>query len=734
MQEPTPYGAWSSPISARGVAEGARRIDDLAAAGDCVCWIERRPDQGGRNVLVCRGADGATETLTPAGYDVRSRVHEYGGGAFCLLASAPSASGAPPRSGAPELPHAFVNFNDQRVYLAAGGPPIPLTPADGAHYADLTPDPHRRRLIAVQERPDPEGGEEIAAVVAIPLPASAPDPAAAAPADPPPPTELVSGADFYSSPRLSPDGSKLAWLSWNHPDMPWDATELRLADLDERGRPVAPRLVVGGDAAAPEAVQQPGFDAHGRLTFVSDRSGWWNLYRLDPAWTAASASSAPGNAGILPACGAQRRPPPRIHPLHPRDSEFGMPPWLFGMSTYAHTASGIVAACCDQGVWSLLFLPAAATADTDPADPTANAAPPQPVSIPSPYTSISWLRPVDGATPTDTVLFLGAAPDRPAELVRLSLTAAGSANPEAAEPEPPRRGVLATTGPAPDPRYLSRGGPLEFPSAGGRRAFAFFYPPKNDDAQAPDGARPPLIVKSHGGPTSAAEHVYDPGVQYWTSRGFAVADVNYGGSTGHGRAYRESLRDRWGIVDVEDCAAAAEALAARGEVDARQLLIRGGSAGGYTTLAALAFRDTFAAGASHYGVADLAALARDTHKFESRYLDRLVGPYPERSDLYDERSPLSARDGFSCPVIFFQGAEDRIVPPNQAESMVEALRAKGVPVAYLLFEGEQHGFRQAANIVRALEAELSFYGQVLGFEPAGGVERVEILGGRAVPE
>ncbi len=690
-REPTPYGAWTSPISARGVAEGARRIDDIAAAGDCVCWIERRPDEGGRNVLVCRRPNGATETLTPAGYDVRSRVHEYGGGAFCLLAAAPAA-------------HAFVNFQDQRVYLAGAGPPIPLTPADGAHYADLTPDPHRRRLIAVQERPDPAGGEEIAALVAIPLPAAAPAPDSPAPdrsTDPQPPTELVSGADFYSSPRLSPDGSKLAWLSWNHPDMPWDATELRLADLDESGLPVAPRLVAGGDAAAPEAVQQPSFDAHGRLTFVSDRSGWWNLYRLDSPAT------------------------PRIHPLCPRDAEFGIPPWLFGMSTYAHTATGIVAACCDEGVWSVLFLPAAATGPVAAA--ATAAAPPQPLPIPAPYTSISWLR--AGAAPTNAAVFLGAAPDRHAELVRLRLpggaadSAAGATNPEAPELE-----VLATTGPAPDPRYLSAGRPIDFPSAAGRRAFAFFYPPKNDDEQAPLGAKPPLIVKSHGGPTSAAEHVYDTGVQYWTSRGFAVVDVNYGGSTGHGRAYRESLRDRWGIVDVEDCAAATEALAARGEVDERQLVIRGGSAGGYTTLAALAFRDTFAAGASHYGVADLAALARDTHKFESRYLDRLVGPYPERSDLYEERSPLSTRDGFSCPVIFFQGAEDRIVPPNQAESMVEALRAKGVPVAYLLFAGEQHGFRRAENIVRALEAELSFYGQVLGFEPAGGVEPVALLG------
>ena len=307
-----------------------------------------------------------------------------------------------------------------------------------------------------------------------------------------------------------------------------------------------------------------------------------------------------------------------------------------------------------------------------------------------------------------------AAPDRPAEVVRLRLSRSDASDAAATEPQ---LDVLTTTGPPPDPRYLSTGRPIDFPSSAGRRAFAFFYPPKNDDVRAPEGSRPPLIVKSHGGPTSAAEHVYDPGVQFWTSRGFAVVDVNYGGSTGYGRAYRESLRDRWGIVDVEDCAAAAEALAARGEADPGKLLIRGGSAGGYTTLAALAFRDTFAAGASHYGVADLAALARDTHKFESRYLDRLVGPYPERADLYRERSPLEARDRFSCPVIFFQGDEDRIVPPNQAEAMVEALRAKGLRVDYHLFEGEQHGFRRAGNIVRALEAELHFYREVLVTPP-----------------
>ena len=687
----TPYGAWPSPISARSVAEGARRIDDLAAAGDFVCWLERRPEEGGRNVLVCRNPEGGTRTLTPDGFDVRSRVHEYGGGAFLLL------------PGAPELaPHAFVNFSDQRAYLATAAGTVPLTPADGARYADLVLDPHRHRLLAVQERPASSGGEETAALVAIPLPADLFGASAPAATEPPQPTELVSGADFFSSPRLSPDGSRLAWLSWNHPDMPWDATALRLADLDENGLPQAARLVAGGDPERPEAVQQPSFDAQGRLVFISDRSGWWNLYR----WARG---------------GSEDR---RTRSLCPRDAEFGVPPWLFGMSTCAHVPGGIVAACCERGVWGLLFLPD---------EPVA-----EPIPIPTPYTSITWLRsaaahwvrgssdplPPEAAgesrrppgrlrSSLATVVFLGAAPDRPAEVVRLRLSRS-----DAAEPVPePQLDVLATTGPTPDPRYLSTGRPIDFPSAEGRRAFAFFYPPKNDDAQAPENARPPLIVKSHGGPTSAAEHVYDPGVQFWTSRGFAVVDVNYGGSTGYGRAYRESLRDRWGIVDVEDCAAAAEALAARGEADPGKLLIRGGSAGGYTTLAALAFRDTFAAGASHYGVADLAALARDTHKFESRYLDRLVGPYPERADLYRERSPLEARDRFSCPVIFFQGDEDRIVPPSQAEAMVEALRAKGVRVDYHLFEGEQHGFRRAENIVRALEAELHFYREVLAITP-----------------
>ncbi len=669
---------------------------------DAVCWLERRPDEGGRSVLVRRTPGGGSCVLTPDGFNVRSRVHEYGGAAFCLLAAAGSTGdepsgrsasvGAPRRSESEPPAHAFANFGDQRVYLAVGGAVVPLTPDDGARYADLVFDPGRQRLLAVQERPA-AGSEETAALVAIPLPSNPPDGhGGPATAEPPPPTELVSGADFFSSPRLSPDGGRLAWLSWNHPDMPWDATELRLADLDDAGLPHGPRIVAGGDPDRPEAVQQPGFDADGRLTFVSDRTGWWNILRVD------------GEPG-----------PANAHPVCLRKAEFGVPPWLFGMSTYVHMPGGILAACCEQGIWSLVFLPAEARTT-------------EPVPVPTPYTSIAWLRAAaagpagqDAATRAEqrdrrrdrqggTAVFLGAAPDRPAEVVRLRLMDNGE----------PELDILTSTGPPPDPRYLSVGRPIEFASAGGRRAHAFFYPPKNENARPPAGASPPLIVKSHGGPTSAAEHVYDPAIQFWTSRGFAVVDVNYGGSTGHGRAYRESLRGRWGVVDVEDCTAAAQALAAGGEADPDKLLIRGGSAGGYTTLAALAFTEVFAAGASHYGVADLAALARDTHKFESRYLDCLVGPWPERADLYRQRSPLEARGRLSCPVIFFQGAEDRIVPPSQAEAMVEALRARGVRVAYFLFEGEQHGFRRAENIVRALEEELRFYGEVLGFAAAAG--------------
>jgi dipeptidyl aminopeptidase/acylaminoacyl peptidase len=515
------------------------------------------------------------------------------------------------------------------------------------------------------------------AVVAVDLPA---------PAGAPGPPEgaaqrvLVSGADFYANPRLSPDGARLCWLAWNHPNMPWDGTELWVGELAPDGTIAASRRVAGApaapvsleperdrDAASPqEAIFQPEWGPDGRLYFVSDRSGWWNLYRLgeDDA----------------------------VEPLCPAAAEFGQPQWVFGSATYgfapgapgAGGAPVLVCAFCRQGVWRLGRL--------DPGSGRLE-------EVDTPYTDLHSLH----VLPDGSAAVEAGAPDAPPAIVRVHLPDGRC--------DVLRRSGATGAGPA----YLSTPRAVSFPTAGGETAHAFFYPPANADFRAPDGERPPLLVKSHGGPTSATSATFNLGVQYWTSRGIAVLDVNYGGSTGYGRAYRRRLEGRWGVVDVDDCTAGALALAAQGEVDPRRLLISGGSAGGYTTLCALTFRDAFRAGGSHYGVSGLETLATDTHKFESRYLDRLVGPYPARRDRYLERSPIHHVDRLARPIVFFQGLEDAVVPPSQAETMVAALRARGLPVAYLPFPGEQHGFRRAEHIARALEAELAFYGRICGF-------------------
>jgi dipeptidyl aminopeptidase/acylaminoacyl peptidase len=490
---------------------------------------------------------------------------------------------------------------------------------------------------------------------------------ATAPAEP---TVVVSGQDFFSNPRLSPDGKRLAWLSWGHPDMPWDATTLWCAELDDSGRVVAPHRVAGGPRTGDrgESIFQPEWSPDGVLHFVSDRSGFWNLYRM-------------GAEGPVA--------------LAPRAAEFGLPQWVFGMSTFAAPRPDLLLALfTEDGLWraARVALPGGGLEELAIED----------TSLESPCVSASH------------AFLLASSPTRSARLLGVDLETGAAETVHA-----PAHARLS-------PADLSIGEPIEFPTTGGDVARAFFYPPSNARFEGRPGELPPLLVKSHGGPTAAAGNGFEPGVQFWTSRGFAVVDVNYRGSTGYGTAYRRALEGRWGIADVDDCEAAARALVERGLVDSERLAIRGGSAGGFTTLAALAFRDDFRAGASHYGVGDLEALVRDTHKFESRYLDRLVGPYPERRDLYRERSPLFAADRVSCPVIFFQGLDDRVVPPNQAESMVASLRQRGIPVAYVAFEGEGHGFRSEAAIVRALEAELSFYARVFGFEPAGGIEPVEI--------
>ena len=614
-------------------------LSDIAVDGGDAYWLERRPSEDGRSVVVLRTPDGRTEDVTPQPANARTRVHEYGGGDFAV-------------NGGEVY---FSNFADQRIYrLSPDGEPLPLTPETGRRYADMVVDRNRRRLIAVREDHNVAEGEPVNEIAAVDL-ESGDD------------RVLVSGDDFYSSPRLSPDGARLAWLTWNHPNMPWDGTLLMVCDLDAEGLPENVERVAGGQH---ESIFQPEWSPDGTLHFVSDRTGWWNLYR---------------------------RREGRIEALCDKEAEFGIPQWAFGMSTYAFVSpERIVCAYGERGTSHLAIL------DTESGGL-------EPVE--TPYSGIAFVR---ADEETGDVVFRGSSPAAVACIVRLDVS---TGHHEVLR----RAGDLVI-----DPGYLSSPEPVEFPTENGRTAYGFFYSPKNRDYVAPEGDHPPLLVMSHGGPTSATSTSLDLEVQYWTSRGIAVLDVNYGGSTGYGREYRRRLDGAWGVVDVEDCENGALYLAERGLVDGGRLMITGGSAGGYTTLCALAFTDTFAAGASHFGVSDVEALAKETHKFESRYLDRLIGPYPERADLYRERSPIHYTGRLSCPVIFFQGLEDEVVPKEQAETMFAALREKGLPVSYVPFEGEQHGFRRAENIKRALDGELYFYSRVFGFDLADPVEPVPI--------
>jgi dipeptidyl aminopeptidase/acylaminoacyl peptidase len=549
----------------------------------------------------------------------------------------------------------FSHFADQRLYRQdAGQPPRPITPeAVDLRYADLCADARRGVLWCVRED-HRAGGEPRNTLVAL-----------QAQGDAEGGRVVAEGHDFFAAPRLSPDGRQLAWLAWNHPDMPWDGCELWLADVDDAGRLHGARRIAGsGD----EAAQQPQWSPDGRLHFISDRSGWWNLYR----W---------GEQGAEALC--------------PMQADFGQPMWNFGLCTYAFaSAQQLVCTFLRKAVSRLAVLDTATLALR---------------RLETPFSSIGNLAAADGL-----VLLIGASPLQAASVCLLKL--------DDARIEVLRRGSTIDA----DPHYTSIPQAIEFAGAGGLTAHAFFYPPCNRDFAAPPGEKPPLLVMGHGGPTSMASNAYRPAVQYWTSRGIAVLDVNYGGSSGFGRAYRQRLHGQWGVADVADCIQGARFLVQRGDVDARRLIIRGGSAGGYTALCALAFHDTFACGTSLYGIGDLATLAQDTHKFEARYLDRLVGPWPQARELYRARSPLHHLDGLDRPLLLLQGAEDRVVPPQQSRRMHAALKARGVPVAYLEFEGEQHGFRQLKNIVRALEAEACFYARVFGYTLADPVEPVAI--------
>ena len=633
-----PYGSWKSPITSDLIVAGTIGLGEIAVDGEDVYWIESRPSEGGRSVIVRRTPDGAIADVTPQGFNARTTVHEYGGGAYIVDAGTVY----------------FSNFADQKIYRQIPGePPQPITSTEKMRYADGVVD-HRRNLAYCVREDHTQGGRDaINTLVKIKLGGDSSG------------EVIVSGKDFYSSPRLSPDGNRLAWLTWDHPNMPWDGTELWVGELDENGRIATAEIVAGGKS---ESIFQPEWSPGGVLHFVSDRTGWWNIYRLT-------------GEGAVSLC--------------EMDAEFAMPQWVFRMSTYAFESEGrLTCAFCERGNWRLASLDAWAR-KLDP--------------IAVPYTEITSLRTAPGRA-----LFCGGSPTEPLSIVSLDLGTR--------ESSVLRRSSSVEV----DEGYLSIPRQVEFPTEHGLTARAFFYPPTNRDHEAPKHDRPPLMVISHGGPTSASTTTLKLSIQYWTSRGFGVLDVNYGGSTGYGRAYRERLNGQWGVVDVDDCGNGARYLVERGEADGNRLIIRGGSAGGYTALAALTFRDVFKAGASYYGISDLELLEQDCHKFESRYNDSLVGPYPERKDLYWERSPIHFTDRLSCPIILFQGLEDKVVPPNQAEMMYEAALKNGLPVAYVPFEGEQHGFRKAENIKRSLDGELYFYSKVFGFELAEPVEPVRI--------
>jgi dipeptidyl aminopeptidase/acylaminoacyl peptidase len=621
------YGAWPSPLTAARVTAGALRLDQIQLDGDDVYWIEGRAAEGGRSVIVRHTPDGTTVDVTPTGFNARSRVHEYGGAAYTV------------HNGAVY----FTNFADQRVYRQAPDEaPVAMT-EPGPMWADYRVDAARHRLIGVREQPPSPGAPGASGVNAI---AAIPD------------RVRVEGADFYSDPIVSPDGKFLAWLQWNHPNMPWDGTELWVAAFNASGLIGVRDKIAGGQD---ESIFQPEWSPDGALYFVSDRTGWWNLYR----WSGAN-----------------------VEAVYPMAAEFGKPQWTFSMVTYAFVSGTRVAATYTQnGRWKLAMI-----------DVYTNQ-----------FTAVDLdVQPLESITggPGADVLFIGGSSTQAPAIMRL------------------RDGTLETLRSSTSENisrdWISVAEKVTF-QVKDRDVHAFYYPPTNPHisspahqrTSSPDG-QPPLMVITHGGPTGATSDVLDPKIQFWTSRGFAVLDVDYSGSTGYGRPYRNRLRGQWGIVDVEDAVGGAQAMVAEGKADSRRLIIRGGSAGGYTTLAALTFFDTFKAGASYYGISDLEVLQQDTHKFEARYNDTLIGPYPQERDVYAARSPIHFTDQLSCPIILFQGLDDKVVPPNQSEMIYEAARKKGLKVKYVTFEGEQHGFRKAENIIRSLEEELAFYQDVFG--------------------
>jgi dipeptidyl aminopeptidase/acylaminoacyl peptidase len=643
-----PYGAWSSPITAAMVARAGTTLSAPWLVRGTAWWLEGRPGEHGRVVLMKAGSGNDPVDVVPAGFNVRTMAHEYGGGAYYIHGETAF----------------FSNFEDQRLYrLDPGSEPVAITPAveERRHrYADGRVTADGSLWLGVRERHE-GSGHPLAVVnelVAIPTDGSAE------------PRTIAGGRDFYASPRISPDGTRLSFLAWNLPWMPWDGCELYVAELHSDGSLGEAAHVAGKDGE--ESIWQPDWSPAGELVFASDRSGWWNLEGVRDG---------------------------RRRVLHQAEAEFGYPAWTFGARSFAFLEDGRIVCVYDRDGQTFFAVLEPESGELSNLDLE--------------YDSLRGLSSI--AAESTTVLLVAGAATIPHELARLDL---GTGVLE----------VVRTSTDIPvDISYLSVPQAVEFPTEGGLRAHAIFYPPTNPDFVAPADELPPLIVMSHGGPTGNSTALFDLGMQFWTSRGFAVVDVNYGGSTGYGRRYRQRLNGQWGVVDLHDCVNGARYLVERGEADGERLLITGGSAGGYTTICALTFTDDFAAGASYFGLADLEQFAGgETHKFELQYEYTLVGPYPEAAALYRERSPIHFTDRMTTPMLVLQGADDKVVPPVHAELIVSALQKQGIPHAYLLYEGEGHGFRKAENIAHSLEAELSFYAQILGIEPGDPIPRLPI--------
>jgi dipeptidyl aminopeptidase/acylaminoacyl peptidase len=646
------YGSWVSPITAEEIASHSIRLGSAREQDGAIYLFETRPAEGGRALIVRMTPEGDFEDLIPKEYNIRTRVHEYGGGSSLIV----------------DETIYFSNFTDQQLYKRDGdGLITQLTHekecrfADGCAWGDL--------LFYVME----VHGETVEnCLVAIDRTSGAVK-------------RIAEGCDFYAGPCVSPDGNQLAYYCWNNPNMPWDGGELRVALLNEDGTLGESRVVAGGPS---ESIAQHAWGPDGLLYYSSDISGWWNLYRDREEGREALASPSDFSGWW----NLYRDPNGWRDALCPMEAEFGFPQWTFGSSFFDFWGDKIVCTYSQLGSDFLVILDEGRL-----------------IPIDVPFSSIAYL-----SVAGDHLYFTGSSPEIPTSCIQYNLKTKNWT-------------ILKQSSRASFPTdFISHPQAIEFPTEGGATAHAFYYPPKNPYFVGLKGELPPLLVLSHGGPTAHVSPDFDLRIQYWTSRGIAVVDVNYGGSSGYGREYRNRLIGNWGVVDVDDCTHAALYCAGQALADRNRLAIAGGSAGGFTTLACLTFRDVFRAGASFYGVSDLEALTLDTHKFEARYLDSLIGPYPEKQELYLERSPLHHVDRIKCPIILLQGDEDKIVPPDQSEKMYLNLLARGIPTAYLLFEKEQHGFRRSQNIQRALEAESYFFSKIFGYELADSIAPIKI--------